>query len=81
MENAEVEAISFGTLPENMNNVSSAAIDLLKRLLQTEPKLRIKSVLGLQRIAFYMGTDIQSYTLRKVCATTTNQERLQFIKR
>lgn len=73
MENAEYKAVSFGTLPESIESTSSpAAIDLLKKLLQPEPRLRIKSVLALQRIAFYMGHDIRSYTLKKVSTILRN---------
>lgn len=61
-------ADSPGNLPASAN-LSVAARDLLERLLQPEPRLRIRSVLGLQRIAFYMGYDLQSYMLKKVlCA-------------
>lgn len=67
LENEEYKAVSFGTLPESAeSSLSPGTIDLLKRLLQTEPRLRIKSVLALQRIAFYMGHDIRSYTHKKV---------------
>ncbi|XP_071566693.1 LOW QUALITY PROTEIN: serine/threonine-protein kinase S6KL [Temnothorax nylanderi] len=53
-----------GILPANAD-ISPAARDLLKRLLQPEPRLRLRTLLGLQRIAFYMGYDIQSYMLKK----------------
>lgn len=53
-----------GILPANAD-ISPAARDLLKRLLQPEPRLRLRSLLSLQRIAFYMGYDIQSYMLKK----------------
>lgn len=54
-----------GILPANAD-ISPAARDLLKRLLQPEPRLRLRTLLSLQRIAFYMGYDIQSYMLKKV---------------
>lgn len=54
-----------GTLPPNAENVSAAAKDLLKRLLQPDPCLRLRSLLGLQRIAFYMGYDVRSYMQKK----------------
>ncbi|XP_066595605.1 serine/threonine-protein kinase S6KL [Prorops nasuta] len=54
-----------GTLPKEAEELSSAAKDLLKRLLQPEPRLRLKSLLGLSRVAFYMGQDLQSYMLKK----------------
>ncbi|XP_012061248.1 PREDICTED: RAC family serine/threonine-protein kinase homolog [Atta cephalotes] len=51
-------------LPTNAD-ISPAARDLLKRLLQPDPRLRLRTLLSLQRIAFYMGYDIQSYMLKK----------------
>lgn len=51
-------------LPANVD-VSPAARDLVKRLLQPEPRLRLRNLLSLQRIAFYMGHDLQSYMLKK----------------
>ncbi|KAL0099901.1 hypothetical protein PUN28_019972 [Cardiocondyla obscurior] len=53
-----------GILPASAN-ISPAARDLLKRLLQPEPRLRLRTLLSLQRIAFYMGHDLQSYMLKK----------------
>ncbi|XP_018402089.1 PREDICTED: serine/threonine-protein kinase S6KL [Cyphomyrmex costatus] len=53
-----------GILPANAD-ISPAARDLLKRLLQSDPRLRLRTLLSLQRIAFYMGYDIQSYMLKK----------------
>ncbi|XP_029167730.1 serine/threonine-protein kinase S6KL [Nylanderia fulva] len=53
-----------GTLPPNAD-ISPAARDLLKRLLQPDPRLRLRNLLSLQRIAFYMGYDVQSYMLKK----------------
>ncbi|KAJ8680022.1 hypothetical protein QAD02_015809 [Eretmocerus hayati] len=66
LENGDYQIVTFGTLPEDIEGLSSAAIDMMKRLLQPEPRLRIKSVLGLQRIAFYMGHDIRSFTEKRV---------------
>ncbi|KYQ51374.1 hypothetical protein ALC60_09540 [Trachymyrmex zeteki] len=53
-----------GILPAKAD-ISPAAKDLLKRLLQPDPRLRLRTLLSLQRIAFYMGYDIQSYMLKK----------------
>lgn len=53
-----------GTLPASVD-ISAAARDLLRRLLQPEPRLRLRTLLSLQRIAFYMGHDLQSYMLKK----------------
>lgn len=46
--------------------ISRPAEDLLRRLLQPNPVLRLKSVLALQRIAFYKGFDVKEYLLKKV---------------
>ena len=54
-----------GILSTNAD-ISPAARDLLKRLLQPDPRLRLRTLLSLQRIAFYMGYNIQSYMLKKV---------------
>jgi len=54
-----------GILPANAD-ISPAARDLLKRLLQPDPRLRLRTLLSLQRIAFYMGYNIQNYMLKKV---------------
>lgn len=53
-----------GTLPPDAK-LSPAAIDLLKRLLQPDPLLRLKSILTLQTLAFYMGHNVQSYMYKK----------------
>ncbi|XP_078044952.1 ribosomal protein S6 kinase like isoform X2 [Augochlora pura] len=55
-----------GTLPPNAETISAAAKDLLKRLLQPDPSLRLRSLFGLQRIAFFMGHDLQSFMKKKV---------------
>ncbi|XP_017766183.1 PREDICTED: serine/threonine-protein kinase S6KL [Eufriesea mexicana] len=64
-ENRRTNHAPVGTLPTNAENLSAAAKDLLKRLLQPDPCLRLRSLLSLQRIAFYMGYDLQSYMLKK----------------
>nr|KAF7396805.1 hypothetical protein H0235_016342 [Vespula pensylvanica] len=53
-----------GTLPVG-TNLSHAATDLLKRLLQPDPLLRLRSILTLQTLAFYMGHNVQSYMYKK----------------
>ncbi|XP_044015439.1 serine/threonine-protein kinase S6KL-like [Aphidius gifuensis] len=64
-ENNENEKIVPGTLPDDIE-ISKSSEDLLKRLLQPDPRARLKSVYLLQRIAFFMGHDIQSYKLKKI---------------
>ncbi|XP_015603246.1 serine/threonine-protein kinase S6KL [Cephus cinctus] len=54
-----------GTLPADAK-ITPAAADLLRRLLQPDPRMRIGSVLGLQRVAFYMGRDFQDYKSKTV---------------
>ncbi|XP_031840728.1 ribosomal protein S6 kinase like isoform X2 [Nomia melanderi] len=54
-----------GTLPVNAEKISAPAKDLLKRLLRPDPCLRLRSILSLQRIAFFMGYDLQSYMAKK----------------
>lgn len=60
----DLQCTSPGTLPTDVD-ISPAARDLLRRLLQPEPRLRLRTLLSLQRIAFYMGHDLQSYMLKK----------------
>lgn len=69
-ENDENDKILPGTLPDDIE-ISKSSEDLLKRLLQPDPRVRIKSVYLLQRIAFFMRHDIQSYKLKKVSQTMT----------
>ncbi|XP_033325896.2 ribosomal protein S6 kinase like isoform X3 [Megalopta genalis] len=54
-----------GTLPPNAEKISAPAKDLLRRLLQPDPGLRLRSLFGLQRIAFFMGHDLQSFMKKK----------------
>ncbi|EGI61941.1 hypothetical protein G5I_09844 [Acromyrmex echinatior] len=70
-----------GILPTNAD-ISPAARDLLKRLLQPDPRLRLRTLLSLQRIAFYMGYNIQNYMLKKespfrILAVKNRQEMQQ----
>lgn len=68
-EENENESIPPGTLPDDIE-ISKGAEDLLRRLLQIDPRVRLKSIFLLQRIAFFMGHDVQSYTSKKVCKKT-----------
>lgn len=60
-----------GTLPPSAENLTPAAQDLLKRLLQPDPNLRLRSLHGLQKIAFYLGHDLNSYVHKKVSLTSS----------
>ncbi|XP_043272816.1 serine/threonine-protein kinase S6KL [Venturia canescens] len=51
-------------LPNNPE-ISTAAKDLLRRLLRLDPKTRLKSIFALQRVAFYMGHDIRGYVSKE----------------
>lgn len=64
--NEEGKKTSSVSLPPNVNEISPGSKDLLTRLLNPNPRSRLKSILALQRIAFFMGCDIQSYTLKNV---------------
>ncbi|XP_076675154.1 ribosomal protein S6 kinase like isoform X2 [Andrena cerasifolii] len=63
-ENRRTDFAPPGTIPPH-EQISAAAEDLLMRLLQPDPCVRLKSLLGLQRIAFYLGHDVQSYVTKK----------------
>ncbi|KAK0081291.1 hypothetical protein PV325_012432 [Microctonus aethiopoides] len=78
--------IAPGTLPPNVE-ISKGAEDILRRLLQPDPRVRLKSLLALQRISFFMGHDIRSYTRKKVSpfrllgrklGRTTQQSKTEF---
>ncbi|KAK0160713.1 hypothetical protein PV328_008094 [Microctonus aethiopoides] len=78
--------IAPGTLPPNVE-ISKGAEDMLRRLLQPDPRVRLKSLLALQRISFFMGHDIRSYTRKKVSpfrllgrklGRTTQQSKTEF---
>lgn len=64
--NEEGKKTSSVSLPPNVNEISPGSKDLLTRLLNPNPRSRLKSILALQRIAFFMGCDIQSYTLKNI---------------
>ncbi|XP_063983667.1 serine/threonine-protein kinase S6KL [Diachasmimorpha longicaudata] len=57
--------IIAGILPEGIE-ISRASEDLLRRLLQPDPRVRLKSILELQRIAFFMGYIVRDFTLKEV---------------
>lgn len=46
--------------------LSAGARDLIKRLLEPEPASRLRSIIGLQRVAFYKNCDFKGYTCRTV---------------
>ncbi|XP_057322754.1 serine/threonine-protein kinase S6KL [Microplitis mediator] len=58
-------SITPGALPEDVE-ISKGAEDLLKKLLQPDPRARLRSLFALQRIAFFMGHDIQSFMSKKI---------------
>ncbi|CAK1580422.1 unnamed protein product [Parnassius mnemosyne] len=55
-----------GTLPERANQLSKAARALLMRLLERDPKVRMRSLRQLQQSAFYMGFNIEHVKARKM---------------
>lgn len=48
------------------DNIDAPSKDLLNRLLEKEPKYRLKSVLNLRRIAFYHNFNFDDVRHRKV---------------
>ncbi|CAG5045022.1 unnamed protein product [Parnassius apollo] len=55
-----------GTLPETANQLSNAARALLMRLLERDPKVRMRSLRQLQQSALYMGFNFEHVKARKV---------------
>lgn len=57
---------SFEFLPTQVERLPHAARDVIKRLLEFDPRKRIHSVLTLQRIALYQNYKIDSKHLLSV---------------
>ncbi|XP_041979060.1 serine/threonine-protein kinase S6KL isoform X1 [Aricia agestis] len=55
-----------GTLPESAENLSTAARGLLMRLLECDPKVRLRSLRQLQQTAFYMGYNIEKVRSKQI---------------
>ena len=50
----------------NGENVDAPSKDLLNRLLENDPKYRLKSIMSLRRIAFYHNFNFDDIRQRKV---------------
>lgn len=50
----------------NGENVDAPSKDLLNRLLEKDPKYRLKSIMNLRRIAFYHNFNFDDIRQRKV---------------
>ncbi|CAB3220674.1 unnamed protein product [Arctia plantaginis] len=55
-----------GALPDNAADLSSAARGLLMRLLERDPRVRMRNLRQLQQSAFYMGFNIENVKARKL---------------
>ncbi|CAH1398338.1 unnamed protein product [Nezara viridula] len=55
-----------GELPTDCGTLSSAAVDLVKRLLTADPMRRLRSLLTLQTLPFFMGFDLSKVKMKKV---------------
>lgn len=55
-----------GTLPDNAADLSTAARGLLMRLLERDPRVRMRNLRQLQQSAFYMGFNIEHVKAKKV---------------
>lgn len=54
------------TLPKSADSISNAARGLLMRLLEREPRVRMRNLRQLQQSAFYMNFDIEKLKEKKV---------------
>lgn len=57
---------SNSLLPDSVNDLPADAQDLLKRLLETKPQYRLRSLLQLQRIALYKNYCWEDVRQKKV---------------
>ncbi|KAF9822615.1 hypothetical protein SFRURICE_012394, partial [Spodoptera frugiperda] len=55
-----------GTLPKSANSLSNAARGLLMRLLERDPRVRIRNLRQLQQSAFYMKYNFEHVKTKKV---------------
>ncbi|XP_012256200.2 serine/threonine-protein kinase S6KL [Athalia rosae] len=65
-ENGEPAGTSGASSLSTYAPLSNAARDLIKRLLEPEPSSRLKSIFGLQRVAFYQHRDFRGYNCKTV---------------
>ncbi|KAJ0176526.1 hypothetical protein K1T71_007705 [Dendrolimus kikuchii] len=55
-----------GTLPDNASVLSTQARGLLMRLLDRDPKVRMRNIRQLQQSAFYMGFNFERVNTKKI---------------
>lgn len=60
------QIIKTSILPEEAESLNAGSRDLLLRLLEINPKFRIKSLLALGRIAFFKGFNFEDVKHKKV---------------
>lgn len=63
-ENEKIVKTSI--LPDEAESLEAGSRDLLVRLLEVNPKFRIKSLLALGRIAFFKGYNFEDVQRKKV---------------
>lgn len=66
LEDEKPENDKTSILPEEAKSLNPESRDLLMRLLEINPKLRIKSLLALGRIAFFKGFNFEDVKNKKV---------------
>lgn len=55
-----------GSLPDSASKLSKGARALLMRLLEKDPKVRMRNLRQLQQSAFYMGFNFEHIKAKKV---------------
>lgn len=60
------QIVKTSILPEEAESLNPGSRDLLIRLLEINPKFRIKSLLALGRIAFFKGFNFEDVKHKKV---------------
>lgn len=62
-------------LPKSVDTLSPAAKGLLMRLLERDPRIRLRNLRQLQQSAFYMNFDFEHIKTKKVSENTSHKCR------
>lgn len=54
-------------LPQKSVNLRKPCLDLLNRLLEIKPQQRLRSLIGLEKIAIYKGYSFEDVRKKRVC--------------
>lgn len=65
---------SPGTLPDSANNISRYAINLLKRLLEQDPRRRLRSIFTLQQEGLFKDINFAAVKTQKVALKLSIQK-------